>query len=216
MSLSGRVWPAPPLIHCICLRVIPHPHLFNFTRQSFLCVFLLLSHKILITHGLCFGREEIDGCDQCLEERESWGNAGTRNYCSTFITFYVCAFISGLERLQSQAVCFPKGLKKLDLSLGREPPLRRMIHDKWMFLQFFYASVKHSKVYIWEQWMHRAHKTSLLGVKDKTWFPLFPVIYFCSFSYKSLWDNFHEVLFYFPHFLHLRCVGTVLSWHFSN
>lgn len=79
MSLSGRVWPTPPLIHCICLRVIPHPHLFNFTRQTFFCVCLLLSHTILITHGLCFGREEIDGFDQCLVERESWGNAETQN-----------------------------------------------------------------------------------------------------------------------------------------
>lgn len=112
MSLSGRVWPAPPLIHCICLRVIPHPHLFNFTRQSFLCVFRLLSHKILITHGLCFGREEIDGCDQCLE-RESWGNAGTQNYCSTFIIFsfmFALLFLAWRGYSLEQTV-FPKVLK---------------------------------------------------------------------------------------------------------
>lgn len=121
MSLSGRVWPTPPLIHCICLRVIPHPHLFNFTRQTFFwCVSTSFPYDLNHTWPVfwqggnwwfwsVFGGEGILGQRRNTEQ----------DYCTTFIIFYVWAFISGLERLQSQAFFFYGTFKKL-ICLYRE------------------------------------------------------------------------------------------------
>lgn len=158
MSLClSRVWPTPPLIHCICLRVIPQSHLFNFTRQT---VFWYTSfpYNFSILQVLCFGREQIEGFDKLLMAGQILGKLRNTEqdyimyyYCTTFRIFFNWAFVPRLQSLEYDAF-FPRAhLKSGSLLWTRGPSFGETLHEKiWYFLYIFKMYVKHSKVYIWE------------------------------------------------------------------
>lgn len=51
MVKSGRVWPAPAQMACICVGVIPQIHLFNFSPSSFWFPRFLAGKSVMVLIG---------------------------------------------------------------------------------------------------------------------------------------------------------------------